>query len=189
MVAPGSSYDYIENPYGDVIKDKRYPDVIQMAMQKNTQPPNPVLMRNIPAGSASSNSGNKNFEIITPPHNEARARAVNRLLRLLSEAKANSAGVNSISKKFLGALARNNALPVSKTIVPLVQYKGSTAIPLPGKRTSISSRIPLQPEPKDIVGDLEFASQAEDGSIDDMYSDDIVAGTDEDQIGKPLLIR
>ena len=188
-MSPGLSYDYMESPYGDVIKDKRYPDVTQTVYQKNNQPPNPVLMRNNPGtgSSSSSGGGNKNFEIVTPPHNEARARAVNRLLRLLSEAKANSAGVNSISKKFLGALARNNALPVSKAVVPLVQYKGSTAIPLPGKRTSISSRIPL--ESKDVVGDFEFANQSEDDSIDDMYSDDIAAGTEEDQIGKHLIIQ
>lgn len=199
MMVPGANFaDYADNSYGDDIKDKRFPDVLQMAIQKNNQPPNPVLMRNNPgSGSSGSSIGsNKNFEIVTPPHNEARARAVNRLLRLLSEAKAKSARVSSISKKFLGALARSNALPTTtKTIAPLVQYKGSTAIPLPGKRTPINpaatrSAIELnRSEPKE--ADIEFGSQAGNDSIDDMYSDDVglVEGTDEDQIGKPLLLQ
>lgn len=177
----GTSFvDYMENSYDDVNKDKRYPDVAPVL--KTNQPPNPVLMRN--------NPGSKNFEIVTPPHNEARARAVNRLLRLLSEAKANSGRVNSISKKFLGALARNNALPPttsSKAVAPLVQYKGSTAIPLPGKRSSISSGaaplfpVDLQRTPDDIVGHLEYASQPEDDSLD-IVDDSFV----DDEMGKPF---
>lgn len=180
----------MENSYSDVIKDKRFPEDPSTGITKNSQPPNPVLMRNNPAtGSSSGINNNKNHEIVPPPHNEARARAVNRLLRLLSEAKAKSARVNSISKKFLGALARSNALPTpqttSKTVVPLAQYKGSIAIPLPGKRTSINS------EPKDPdVENLEFNSQVINDSIDDMYSDDadFAEGT-EDQIGKALSIQ
>lgn len=189
----GSDFvDYGESSDDDVIKDKRYPDVIQAAIQKNGVRPNPVLMRNNPIINVGKSS-NKNFEILPPPHNEARARAVTRLLRLLSEARANSAaGANSISKKFLGALARNNALPASgpKAIVPFVQYKGSTAIPLPGKRTSINSgasRIPdNRSQATDTNGHLEFPSQAEEIPIEDVYSDDVMFSMqeDEDQIGK-----
>ena len=194
VMTTGSDFvDYGESSDDDVIKDKRYPDVIQAAIQRNGVRPNPVLMRNINVGKSS----NKNFEILPPPHNEARARAVTRLLRLLSEARANTAaGANSISKKFLGALARNNALPASgpKAIVPFVQYKGSTAIPLPGKRTLINSgasRIPdNRSEATDTDGHLEFPSQAEEIPIEDVYSDDVMFGMqeDEDQIGKKKTI-
>lgn len=193
VMTPGADFvDYGEGLDEDVIKDKRYPDVIQAAIQRNGGVrPNPVLMRNNPI--ISGKSSNKNFEILPPPHNEARARAVSRLLRLLSEARANSAaGANSISKKFLGALARNNALPASgpKAILPFVQYKGSTAIPLPGKRTLINSGAPRildnRSEATDTDAHLEFSNQVEEFPIEDVYSDDAMLGMgeDEDQTGK-----
>lgn len=193
VMTPGADFlDYGEGLDEDVIKDKRYPDVIQAAIQRNGGVrPNPVLMRNNPI--ISSKSSNKNFEILPPPHNEARARAVSRLLRLLSEARANSAaGANSISKKFLGALARNNALPASgpKAILPFVQYKGSTAIPLPGKRTLINSGAPgildNRSEATDTDAHLEFSNQVEEFPMEDVYSDDVMLGMgeDEDQTGK-----
>lgn len=78
-------------------------------------------------------------EIVPPPRNEARTRAFNRLLRLISEAKANNPKATS-TKKFLGQLARNNGLPAPgtkpKMLLPMVQYKGSMGIPLPGKRST-----------------------------------------------------
>lgn len=74
-------------------------------------------------------------EIITFPNNEARTRAVTRLLRLFTEAKMDPRRVGSISKKFIGALARNNALPPPmKQAASNIAYRGSLAIPLPGKR-------------------------------------------------------
>lgn len=186
MTSGSDFVDYVESTDDDAIKDKRYPDLTG----KNSQRPNAVLMRSNPSVGGKSGS-NKNFEIITPPHNEARARAVSRLLRLLSEARANSAGVNSISKKFLGALARNNALPSgSKASVPFVQYKGSTAIPLPGKRTSFDLeplRLPIhRSEAGDTNEHLEFTSEAEEYPIEDIYTDDVILGLEEDQqhIGK-----
>lgn len=200
MLTPGSNLADLENSYSDVIKDKRFPEDSSTSIQKNSQPPNPVLMRNNP-GTGSGSGMNKNYEIVPPPHNEARARAVNRLLRLLSEAKAKSARVNSISKKFLGALARSNALPTpqttTKTVVPLVQYKGSIAIPLPGKRTSINSGMTRsaiefgRSEPTDAtVENLEFNSQAINDSVNDIYNDDVdFAEATEDQIGKSLLVQ
>jgi hypothetical protein len=116
---------------GDVSKDKRYPEVVQMAMPRsNYRPANPVLL---------GHSVGKVQEIVTPPRNEARARAFNRLVRLLSEAKGNNPKAAS-TKKFLGQLARNNGLPAPATkpkmLLPMVQYKGSMGIPLPGKRSN-----------------------------------------------------
>lgn len=179
-MTPGSDFgEYVESTDDDVIKDKRYPDVMGI----NSQRPNPVLMRSNPSVGVKSN---KNFEILTPPHNEARARAVSRLLRLLSEARANSANVNSISKKFLGALARNNGLPSgSKATAPFVQYKGSTAIPLPGKRTLIDSgalRLPVhRSEVGDISEHLQFNNQAEEYPTEDIFTDDVILGLGEDE--------
>ena len=119
----------LTSPFGDVSKDKRYPEVIQMAMPRsNYRPANPVLLGHS-AGHA----------IVTPPRNEARARAFNRLVRLFSEAKGNNPKAAS-TKKFLGQLARNNGLPAPSTkpkmLLPMVQYKGSMGIPLPGKRSN-----------------------------------------------------
>lgn len=73
-------------------------------------------------------------EIIAFPNNEARTRAVTRLLRLFSEGRMDPRRVGSISKKFIGALARNNALPPPTKPTSGIQYRGSLAIPLPGKR-------------------------------------------------------
>lgn len=183
-MTPGLDLDSADNTYGEVIKDKRYPDDPQLAIQNNSQLPNLNPTR---SSSASGNSNmNRNLEIVAPPHNEARAKAVNRLLRLLSEAKAKSARVNSISKKFLGALARSNGLPASKMVTPSVQYKGSIAIPLPGKRNFNNRGLSRSESPETAIQRLELASQPEADSIDDMYSDDdvnLVSEVDDDQIG------
>ncbi|XP_057364856.1 uncharacterized protein LOC130685555 [Daphnia carinata] len=180
IMTPGSDFvEYVQSTDDDVIKDKRYPDVMGI----NNQRPNSVLIRGNPNVGVKSN---KNFEILTPPHNEARARAVSRLLRLLSEARANSANVNSISKKFLGALARNNGLPTGpKATAPFVQYKGSTAIPLPGKRTSIdwgALRHPVhRSEIADTSENLQFNNQAEEYPTEDIFTDDVILGLGEDE--------
>ena len=179
--------DDMENSYGEVIKDKRYPEDPQMAIQNNSQSPDLVAMR---TNSAVANGKmNRNLEIVPPPHNEARARAVNRLLRLLSEAKAKSSRVNSISKKFLGALARSNGLPASKTVAPLVQYKGSIAIPLPGKRAFKNQEGAQFGTPESFIQRLELVSQPEDDSLEEMYSDDdanLVREMDDNQAGISL---
>ena len=116
------------------MRDKFYPDVMQQQQKKVV--PNPVMMRN--AASTGRINGHGYGEVVAPPPpNEARARAVNRLLRLLAEAQTNSKKASYISKKFLGALAKSNAIPTYPKALGLpsnIQYKGSMAIPLPGKR-------------------------------------------------------
>ena len=71
-------------------------------------------------------------------YNKARNKAINRFLRLMSHAKAHPK-LDSFfkSKKFLAALARNNALPKTN----IIQFKGSTAIPLPWKKNQDTGPI------------------------------------------------
>lgn len=121
----------------EINKDKRYPEIPQPIVSAGSpHRPNPVLMRNMPPSAPIVFI--PETPVATIPHSEIRARAVNRLLRLLAEAKIRNSP--SISKKFLGALARGNALPLTPPRALSsggIQYKGSMAIPLPGKRSGV----------------------------------------------------
>lgn len=159
----------------DVSKDKRYPEATVPLASPHR--PNPVMMRNTPPSAAavvSRPAGTETRKIFLPPHSEVRARAVNRLLRLLADAKTSPKTYNSVSKKFLGALARGNALPGApfpsrfQPSSSLVQYKGSTAIPLPGKRNAeMASAYSLTPQYYPWSTDDNAAGEDED----DYYSD------------------
>lgn len=108
-------------------------------------------------------------EIISFPNSEARTRAVARLLRLFSEAKMDPRRAGSISKKFIGALARNNALPTSTKPSSNIQYRGSLAIPLPGKRAFGGSTtwkqgfVPDAPNPEY----LDIATKEDEREVDE----------------------
>ena len=108
-------------------------------------------------------------EIIAFPNNEARTRAVTRLLRLFTEARMDPRRVGSISKKFIGALARNNALPAPTKPASGIQYRGSLAIPLPGKRGYGGSTfwIPKFADDVSITPEYFDVDDGEDETFDD----------------------
>lgn len=98
----------VENPDEEIGKDKRYPTV---------QP------------------GGQPLQITEPELSLARMMAMDRLLRLMSKAKANSKTKFYYKvKKHLGALARNNAVPL-KTRTSSVPNKGARVNSLPSKKT------------------------------------------------------
>ena len=159
-------------------KEKRYPEDIEDALQLSSgrrivDVPSPQRFL-VPQTTFRTPQ-----DISVPFQNEARNRALSRLLRLLSAVQANPK-LQSKSKKFLGSLARSNGLPIASSPtfknVPTLLYKGSTAIPLPGKRSSGFEPAPYFISPKsvaELIQDIDnlYADEQEGGDIYDDLSD------------------
>lgn len=114
----------------------------------------------------------KTFQVDEPQYNDARMAAIDRLLRLISEARANSKTETSYkTKKHIGALARNNAVP-HRTRTSSVPNKGSGFDPSPTKRTPFRTGHDdegfLYEKTKNYD---EVLSKMQDDSLD-MYADD-----------------
>ena len=112
-------------------------------------------------------------ETAAQQYNEAKMMAANGLLRLMLMGRYRSGVQPSIkSKKFIGSLARNNAIPY-KTRVSSKQNQGAAVIASPRKKSLLTTKLDgqplmLSPQQMDDIDNVLFPAQ--DGSPD-VYDD------------------